>query len=177
MVHALGGEAVAELPALPDVPEHADAGPLEGLLRNIISVSCLSETVAVALIRAEEQEVAPPEMVDTLRRILADEVRHARFGWKVVRALCPTLPDEVRERLDEYLVTALHHLREHELRHLPTSPLPSAEAEAYGVCDGRDARSLFLECVESVILPGLEQAGLRAREAWEASFALDRLPH
>ena len=48
MIHALGGEAVAELPPLPGVPEHPDAPPLEGVLRNILSICCLSETVAVA---------------------------------------------------------------------------------------------------------------------------------
>lgn len=173
VVHALGGEAWAPLPELPLVPLHEDASPLEAFLRNLISVSCLSETVAVALIRAEQQEVRPPEMTATLGRILADEVQHARFGWRVLRELGP-LPADLRGRLGEYLVVALHHLREHELRHLPVDPLPTAEASAVGVCDGRDARSLFFEAVDTVILPGLERHGLAAREAWRASYALDR---
>mgnify|MGYP002863868856 CR=1 FL=1 len=46
MVHALGGEAIAELPPLPAVPEHPDVSPFEGVMRNILSISCLSETVA-----------------------------------------------------------------------------------------------------------------------------------
>lgn len=173
VVHALGGEARAALPELPAVPLHEDAGPLEAFLRNLISVSCLSETVAVALIRAEQQDVSPPEMTATLGRILADEVQHARFGWKVMRELGDGLPADLRVRLGEYLVVALHHMREHELRHLPIDPLPTPEASAVGVCDGRDARSLFLEAVETVILPGLERHGIPARDAWRASFALD----
>ena len=171
VVHALGGEALAELPELVPVPAHEDAPPLEAFLRNLISVSCLAETIAVSLIRAEHEEVAPPEMRATLATILADEVRHARFGWRVLRALGP-LPADLREGLGEYLVVALHHLREHELSHLPVEHTPSAEAGAVGVCDGRDARSLFFETVESVILPGLEAHGLPARDAWRASSSL-----
>ena len=74
MVHALGGEAVAELPEfLSEVPLHEDADPLEGFLRNILSICCLSETVAVALIRAEKNEISTPEMEATLDEILADD--------------------------------------------------------------------------------------------------------
>lgn len=171
VVAALGGEAVAELPALAAVPAHEDAAPLEAFLRNLLSISCLSETVAVALIRAEHEEVAPPEMRATLGAILADEVRHARFGWRVLRELGP-LPADLRERLGEYLVVALHHLREHELSHLPVAHPPTEEAASVGVCDGRDARSLFFETVDAVILPGLEAHGLPARAAWRASHAL-----
>jgi hypothetical protein len=170
VVHALGGQALAELPPLADVPEHEDAGPLEAFLRNVIHISCMSETVAVALIRSEQQEVAPPEMAETLRQILGDEVRHARFGWRVLRALAPRIDEPMRKRLGQYLVIAFHHLREHELAHLPTEPVPSSAANEVGVCDGRDARRLFFDTVTQVIIPGLEKCRLPAQKAWEASF-------
>ena len=41
---SLGSEPLAELADLPPVPEHADATPLEAILRNVISVGCCSET-------------------------------------------------------------------------------------------------------------------------------------
>lgn len=172
VVEALGGVAIAPLPELPEVPSHPDATPLEGVIRNVLSVSCLSETVAVSLIRAEHQEVGPAVLTDTLAEILADEVQHARFGWNLLKALAPQLDDATKERLGEYLVVAFHHLREHELKHLPVDTVPSRAAADYGVCDGRDARKLFLDTVEQVILPGLEQHGLPAQAAWRASFRL-----
>jgi len=170
MVHALGGEAVAELPEeLTEVPLHEDAEPMEAFLRNILSISCLSETVAVALIRAEKNEVSTPEMESTLDEILADEVQHARFGWRVLDEVAPTLSSDTRARLSDYLIGAFRHLAEHELHYLPIDNVPTEEATAYGVCDGRDARRLFFDTVEKVIVPRLQEHGFRAQEAWMAS--------
>lgn len=169
VVHALGGDAVAELPPLPAVPLHADAEPLEALLRNVLSIACLSETVAVALIGAERELAGPPAMQTTLKEILADEVGHARFGWRLLETLGPRITPELRARLGDYLVAAFRHLREHELAHLPPDPAPSAQAESYGVCDGNDARALFFETVHAVIIPGLETHGIPAARAWTAS--------
>jgi hypothetical protein len=169
VVHALGGDAVAELPPLAAVPLHTDAEPLEALLRNVVSIACLSETVAVALIGAERELAGPPAMQETLRAILADEVGHARFGWRLLETLGPRLTPELRARLGDYLVAAFRHLREHELAHLPPDPAPSELAEEYGVCDGNEARALFFETVRSVIIPGLEAHGIPAQRAWAAS--------
>ena len=57
VVEALGGEAKA--PALPVIPfpEHKDVTPLEAAIRNLLSISCLSETIAVSLIGAERLEM------------------------------------------------------------------------------------------------------------------------
>ncbi len=170
MVHALGGEAIAELPPLPDVPEHPDVSPLEGVLRNLLSISCLSETVAVALIRAEHDTVSPDTMQRTLGSILSDEVQHARFGWECLRVLAPQIDSAMKTRLTSYLVVAFKHLREHELQYLPLGKMPTAEAESVGVCDGIEARKLFFETVNEVIIPGLESQGLKARQAWEDSY-------
>jgi hypothetical protein len=173
VVHALGGEPIMETGELVGVPTHDDVAPVEGLLRNILSISCLSETVAVALIDAEREQAGPPELQEILTRILADEVQHARFGWRVLEAHAPTLTDAERERLSDYLIDAFHALRAHELHYLPPTAAPSALAESYGVCDGRDARALFFDTVSTVIIPRLEEFGFSARAAWQASLALD----
>jgi len=170
VVHALGGIPLAEMPPLPDVPDHDDASPLEGLLRNVLSISCLSETVAVALIGAELQKAGPPTLQETLKTILADEVGHARFGWTLLEEMAAALSPEIRARLDAYLIDAFRHLREHELAHLPARPAPTDHVEAYGVCDGNAARVLFSDTVTEVIVPRLEALGFRAGSAWQASF-------
>jgi len=175
VVEALGGEAQAPLPELAPVPTHDDAGPVEALLRNLLSVCCMSETVAVALITAEAERTTVPELAEVLRVILADEVGHARFGWRVLGPLLERLdaeaPEAGRERLGGYLIGAFRHLREHELTHLPPQAPPSEEAERYGVCDGNEARRLFFDTVETVIVPGLAAHGLPAEAAWQRSFA------
>jgi hypothetical protein len=166
VVESLGGEAVADIdPPIP-VPRHEGVSRLEAALRNLLSVSCLSETVAVALIAAERAEMPRGRLRQVLTRIWSDEVGHARFGWRIVNARVPGLPFEVRERLGAYLEVAFAHTEEHELRHLPVHAQP-ADGAVLGLCAGSDARELFYETIESVIVPGLERAGLPAARAWE----------
>lgn len=172
VVHALGGEAAADLPPLPPVPVHDDVGPLEGFVRNILSICCLSETVAVALIGRERLETGPADLEAVLKAILADEVGHARFGWRMLDALVPRMDAATRERLGDYLITAFVHFRDHELDHLPEVASPSSRAEAIGVCDGREARRLFADTVERVIVPGLEKRGLPGAAAWRAAQSI-----
>ena len=87
VVEALGGEARA--PALPVIPfpEHPDADALEAGIRNLLSISCLSETVAVSLIGAERLEMPEGELRSLLTTIYADECAHANFGWRLLGEL------------------------------------------------------------------------------------------
>lgn len=167
VVVALGGEAVAPLPPLEPVPEHADAGPLEAFLRNITSVGCMSETVAVSVIRAEQAELEGTLLGRVLDQILADEVAHARLGWKVLGISVPLLDEAARRRLGAYLVDALSHQVEFEVPKLPLLGALREEVGLAGVCDGGFARSVFRDTIEEVIVPGLERAGLPGRAAWE----------
>lgn len=167
VVEAAGGEAWA--PALPArvLPEHADTTPRAAVLRNLISIACMSETVAVALIGAERLEMPESPLRELLGRILADEVGHARFGWRLLAREAPALPDDERAALARYLPTAFFHLEAHELGHIPVGAAWPSGAAAYGLCDGADARALFLDTVEHVIIPGLEAHGLPAAHAWK----------
>jgi hypothetical protein len=167
VVEALGGEAVADIPEGEPYPAHEDAhSALEAALRNMLSICCLSETVAVSLIGAERIEMPAGELRDLLTGIYADEVGHSRFGWRTLARVAPSLDADTKERLGDYLEVAFDHLVEHELAHLPLSSRPPAEGVAYGLCSGRDARELFLATIEQVIVPGLELHGIPARRAW-----------
>jgi hypothetical protein len=167
VVEALGGEATAHVEVGPLVPAHEDAASaLEAALRNVLSVCCLSETVAVALIGAERLEMPEGELRKLLTRIYADEVGHSRFGWRLLGALAPSLDETTRSRLGDYLVVALEHLVEHELAHLPITSEPPAEGAVYGLCCGKDARALFFDTIETIIVPGLEHHKIPAKRAW-----------
>ncbi|MFT5683373.1 MAG: hypothetical protein ACI8RZ_004304, partial [Myxococcota bacterium] len=119
VVEALGGRAVADVPPPEPVPRHPEVSPLEGALRNLLSICCLSETVAVALIGAEREEMPEGELRELLTLIWADECGHANFGWRLLPEL---LGDDgaMKARLSDYLVIALAHLEAHELAHLPS---------------------------------------------------------
>jgi hypothetical protein len=173
MVHALGGDACATIEHLAPVPAHDDASPLEAALRNVLSISCLSETVAVALIGAERLRAEPDVTEGVLSHILADEVRHAALGWGLLESLSAGLDDDVRAGLNAYLVVAFRHLFAHELAHLPAGPTPSEAASDVGVCDGDEAVALFVETVTDVIVPRLEALGFAAEAALAASGGLE----
>lgn len=172
VVEALGGEAYAELPEGEPYPAHEDAAsPLEAALRNMLSICCLSETVAVSLIGAERLEMPAGELRDLLTGIYADEVGHSRFGWRMLGVLAPQLDAATKDRLGDYLEVAFAHLEEHELAHLPESSEPPPEGATLGLCSGPDARRLFQDTVEHVIVPGLEHHGIPARRAWSMRTA------
>ena len=174
VVEALGGDAVAEVPDAATFPDHDRVGALEGALRNVSSVSCLSETVAVALIGAERMEMPHGALRDLLTGIWADEVGHARFGWTLAARCIPALDAPARERMSRYLAVAFEHLERHELAHLPVASTPPAGGAALGLCSGAEARTLFYATVHEVIVPRLDQLGLRASDAWCARRSVTR---
>jgi hypothetical protein len=169
VVEALGGEARAPLPHLDEVPRHEDVDDLEALLRNVLAVSCLNETVAVALLESHRRLVTESTLRRVLTEILADEVGHSRLGWQMLSSLAPRIDDGMRARLGEYLVPAFAQLFERYYAGVGAGgPLA---AEALGVEDRRDSTALFVDVVNEVILPRLEAFDLPARQAVEAALS------
>lgn len=172
VVEALGGEARAECPADAPVPAHADVSRREAALRNLLSVCCLSETVATSLIGLEREQLPEGPLRELLTEIWADECGHANFGWRRLPALLPDPDDSAaQQRVLDYLRLALAHLETHELAHLPAGEAPVG-GHALGLCGGGEARVLLRATVEEIILPGLEAHGLPAREAWDTRHAV-----
>ena len=166
VVEALGGEAHAATPVPPEFPSHVDVAPSEGVLRNLLSICCLSETVAVALIGADRLAMPSGALRNLLTEIYADEIGHARFGWLAVATALSACDAHARTRLGHYLRVAFAHLEAHQLAHIPASSLPPAGGEALGLCDGAHARMLFYDTVREIIVPGLTKLGLDAGNAW-----------
>ena len=166
---AFGGAAKAPALNSPPFPFHEEVEPLEGILRNLLSICCLNETVAVALIAAEREDMPAGVLKDILTEIWSDECGHAHFGW---RQLASWLPDDVdlKRRLGDYLAIAFGHLESHELSHLPLSSNPPLEGAQYGLCSGKEARALFYATVEGIIIPNLETYGIPARWSWDNRY-------
>jgi hypothetical protein len=171
VVLALGGEPVAPLPELPPVPDHEDASRLEAALRNVLSVCCLSETIAVSIIRAEQAELDGTRLGEVLGSILADEVQHARFGWELLGELLPQADETLRGRLSAYLETALAHQIAYEIPKLPLHRGLRPEVAAAGVCDGAEAQALFYDTLSLIVVPQLDALGLHASTAWARARA------
>jgi len=144
-------------------------GALEGLLRNVLAVSCLNETVAVALLESNRRLVTESTLRRVLTEILADEVGHSRMGWQMLSHLAPRIDDGMRARLGAYLVPAFSQLFERHFAGAATPHLPAIET--LGVEDRRDATKLFIDVVNDVILPRLDAFDLPGREAVRAALA------
>jgi hypothetical protein len=156
VVCALGGEAQARLDAAALYPAHRDARGRAAALRNLIHVCCMSETVAVSLIGAERLQMPDGPLRELLTEIYADEVGHARFGWRLLEQVAPELDPFERQAIERYLPVAFAHLEHHELAHLPNVDAPPS-GEQLGLCSGLEARQLFYDTVDSVIRPGLRR--------------------
>lgn len=163
---ALGGVPRSPLPPLAPVPGHAHLSALEAVVRNVISVSCCGETLAVAVIGAERERATMEPLRAILTRILSDEVGHARFGWRLMRDLSSAFDTETKRRLSAYLVAVFERdLR--EMKKCLGGPTASWAALAVGAPDGELAWSTFIETMTEVTVPGLERVGLKAAWAFE----------
>lgn len=171
VVESLGGTAIAAQPELADIPMHEDAEPIEGVLRNVLAISCLEETVAVALLETNRQTSGPQPIRAVVTEILRDEVNHAKLGWQLADQLLPRIDFATRERLSEYLAVAFRQLL---LRHwIPDAIDLGARiaVPAIGVDNAREASKLSLDVIARVIVPGLEAHGLAARDALALAVA------
>lgn len=177
VVEALGGEARADAVVAASFPLHAAVPPVVGVLRNVVSICCMAETVAVSLIGAERLEMPEGPLRELLTRIWADEIGHARFGWKLLAEVVPHLGARERKALEAYLAVAFRHLEQHELAHIAPDTHPPAEGAALGLCTGADARALFYATVEETIVPELTALGLDAETAWRNRAGDAPLPH
>jgi hypothetical protein len=168
VVCALGGRAAAWVDAPRSLPLYDDVSPKEAVARHVLSVCCLSETVAVALIGAERLQMGDGPLRRLLSDIYADEVGHARFGWRFVQRHVTSWSWAAKRRLSSYLSVALAHLEAHQLAHISGGAAePGQSGLDLGLCNGADSRALFYNTVRQVIVPQLERVGLSARAAWQ----------
>src|SRR5262245_6998248 len=160
VVEALGGEACAPMPAFDDLPRHTDVGALEALLRNVITICCLEQTVSVGLLENKHRSARESTLRRVIAEILDDEIVHSRLGWSLLKNLAPRIDSRMRERLGAYLVPAIARLFE---KHLASRGAPRIRAV--------DEKVLFIEVMNEVVVPRLEAFDLPARAAVDAALA------
>lgn len=135
----------------------ADLSPRRRLLYEAVAISCVTETMSVALLGAMRDVVTEEQIAETVRHILADEVSHARLGWAVLAAeakrtgvawLEPHLPGMIRAAVHE------------ESSALPAEPGSAGDLSQYGVLTRVRVDEVVRETLDQVILPGLRSLGI-----------------
>lgn len=177
LVEALGGVAEVETDLGPrPIPTHPGCTPRERVMRNLLFVGCMSETIAVATTVEERAQTTDPVVRRVIDQIVGDEVLHARLGWIYVEEVAKALNGEEIARTNAYLELAFRYLEEKELEATPTGPMPPDEGVrrdglALGVCQGGQTRELFYETVKTTIVPGLAALGFDAAGAFSRRHA------
>ncbi|MFO0747373.1 MAG: ferritin-like domain-containing protein [Myxococcota bacterium] len=168
IVLALGGDPTIDADLAPaPLATHRGVSAEERALRNVIYTTCLSEMVACARFVATLDATTDPMMAAALRRLLSDEVLHGRFGFHYLAARADRLAAEpaLRDGLARYLVHAFAVI-EPELTPTPPFQRPSERARGYGVEDPALAHEVFYATITGAVIPGLEQHGIAAADAW-----------
>jgi hypothetical protein len=172
-VRALGGEPSCEINELPTLPVFRGVSAEERALRNVIFGHALVESVNTAQLVDMLDTMSDPYLREATRRLLADEVQHAAFGFEYLAAWKPWLDGhpEARQSLTRYLRTAFAELE----RVRSGSALPprhrTADEVALGIADPARITVVFHQTVEGAIVPALEAFGLDAGSSWRARSA------
>ena len=170
VVETMGGEAKIPAGQLPRVLPHADCGPEESVLREIIHGCCLSEIVNVARLAKGVGEVGDLFVRDALRLLLADERLHAQFGFYYLESRRAWLDDhpKVIRSLERFLRYTFASL-EQRMGAVPFDACPRTEAElAIGLPDLTERSRTFQEAILNASVPGLERFGIEAGAAWRS---------
>lgn len=172
VARALGSEPPA--PSTPPVLARTDRPIEEQFLRHVIFGNCLTETVNVARLVDASQHARDPFMRKAVLALLADEVRHARFGFVLLTewgAWLGAHPDTVRA-LDAFLPGAFAAV-EKALSGAggPTNGYGDDD-RALGSPDPARLPETFYVTVEQAIVPGLDRLGLAASAGWRSRLAV-----
>lgn len=147
-------------------PEVAPAGlsARRRLTWEVFAFCCLTESINAALLSHSYAVCEDPDSKAAVRKILADEVQHARLGWAYLG-----LTDD-RAWLAEHLPRMLAATVPEELLDPRIQDQPSPALRAYGVFPRSELGALLASALEEVIGPGLETLGI-PRAPLDAWFA------
>jgi hypothetical protein len=142
----------------------------EQLIRHVIYGNCMTETVNAARLVDASEQARDPFLRGALLELLADEVRHAKFGFVLLADWTSFIAShpEVRRAIDEFLPAAFRAL-ERTLSGAGASRAGFGDDDlALGSPDPGRLAEVFYRTVEEAVVPGLERAGFAASAAWQA---------
>jgi hypothetical protein len=141
---------------------------LEHIDEAVMHVAAISETVACALVSACLERATDRTAHTILANVLADEVRHAHFGWYYLSWRSPQWTRAERQRLADRMATNVMAM---ERRYWEGRDAPASAAEAthaLGVLDSERQREAVRAVMEEEVVPALDALGLGASHAWRA---------
>lgn len=133
----------------------------------VAEVSAVGETLAYALLDASRRLTRDPVAKAHYGSIVADEVHHARFGWRYLAWRAPQWTTGERQRIADR-AGAMVATAESRFAHGRDAPRGAGKAaHALGVLDTEGQRTCVKRIFEDEIVPALDALGLGASHAWK----------
>ncbi len=126
------------------------------ILHEVVALSCVTEGVSVALLGAMLETTTDPELAETVRSILRDEIDHARIGWAV---LACGLNETDRSYLSAALPAILAGTFPREL-FSTDAPDTSADLGPWAILPRPRRRDVVVQALSSLVFPGLSRFGI-----------------
>ncbi len=149
---------------LPRWPQEVSLEELDAL---VAEVSAVGETLAFALLDACRKLAREPVAKAHYGAIVADELHHARFGWRYLAWRAPQWTTGERQRVADRVGQMVADA-ESRFAHGRDAPRGCGKAaHALGVLDTKGQRLAVRRVFEDEIVPGLDALGLGASHAWK----------
>lgn len=175
---SVGARLGADPPRWDARPVHARLKPMTDPLFRALALAlvevAMGETISMTMFRAGRRAAQEPLTRAALERILTDEVRHQRLGWRALAAWRPSLSEQSLGALQEEARVALGAIEQKiaapALQRLEANvPFEPAYA-ALGVLAPESRVEAFYAAVERLVLPRLSQLGLDGERAWRERY-------
>lgn len=157
-----GGVALPYDPASLHAPRDPAHTPLEHATALVLRTACVGEAVAQPLLAGNLRAARQPLARAVLERIVRDETRHARFGWRYFEWAAPRLDADERRRLGELLGALLRPL---------TAGLDDERRSAGGDGGGlgwmspSEWRTRARQAIDELLLARLARLGITPRDS------------
>ena len=130
-------------------------GPMLAAL-HLVAMSCLNETIACERLLEAMRPTKLPSARLTLKRILSDEIKHARAGWAHLASRYVTAD------MKQVLGTMVPFLVQSSLVSLieENETIPSEEFSQWGLPCVDEARAQAQRAIDQIVMPGFAQLGV-----------------
>ena len=159
-----------QLTGIPTGP--AGAQVIEGVLYEVVALSCVTETLSTALLAELVARARDQVCRGAMHEILRDEVKHSRLGWAL---LAEEHARGVRDCVGRHLPQMLRDTLGPDFFDSQTPLEPCAtELAGLGFLERPERQRVVQETLEHVIFPGLERFGVDTAlgRRWLAGFDL-----
>ncbi|MEO8905765.1 MAG: ferritin-like domain-containing protein [Polyangiaceae bacterium] len=172
LIAHLGGESACELAASPSRLAPPGIEGREGVLYEVVALSCVTETLSTALLAELVARTRDQVCRGAMHEILRDEVKHSRLGWAL---LAEEHARGVRDCVGRHLPQMLQDTLGRDFFESQTPLEPCAtELAGLGFLERPERQRVVQETLEHVIFPGFERFGVDTAlgRRWLAGFDL-----